>query len=370
MKVCVDVQSAIAQRAGVGRYTRSLVQHLAPLRGADELALFHFDFLRRGEPLPAPGARSAAVRWCPGRIVQAAWKRVGWPPFDRLAGAADVYHFPNFILPPLARGRAVVTIHDLSFIRHPEFAEPRNLAYLSARIRETVGRSDAIITDSHAIAAEIEASLGVHRDRIFPIHLGISPDFAAPPAEAVASARARLELRRPYILTVGTVEPRKNLAFLVEVFERMEKFDGELVVAGMLGWKYEPTLERMRRSQLAERIRILPYVPDADLPALYAGAEAFLLASHYEGFGFPPLEAMACGTPVLSSAGGSLREVLGGAATVLDAFDAGRWASEAWLLVTDAARRREKVGLGLERAALYRWDDTARKTWDVYRRLA
>lgn len=364
------MQPAIAQRAGVGRYTRALVEHLAPLRGDDELALFYLDFRRRADAPRAAGAVTRVVRWCPGRAVQASWKRLGWPPFNRLAGPADLYHFPNFILPPLSRGQAVVTIHDLSFLRFPQFAEPRNLAYLTARIRDTVRRSAAVITDSRAIAAEIEAELGVHPERLFPIHLGIAPDFKAPPAAEGAAARARLGLNRPYLLTVGTVEPRKNLPFLAEVFERLADFDGDLVVAGMLGWKYEPILERFRRSARAERIRLLPYVPDGDLPALYAGAELLVVGSHYEGFGLPPVEAMACGVPVLSSCGGSLREVLGDAAVVLEGFEADQWAAEARRLLADSGLRAGLTARGLAKAAGYRWEETARKTWDVYRMAA
>ena len=130
MRVCIDIQSAIAQRAGVGRYTKRLVEELAALRApADELALFYFDFQRRGVPFPVPGATQRAVRWLPGRYVQKAWKTIAWPPFDLFAGPAEVFHFPNFIRPPLRRGRSVVTIHDLAFMRLPETIEARKIIF-------------------------------------------------------------------------------------------------------------------------------------------------------------------------------------------------------------------------------------------------
>ena len=132
MRVTLDIQAAIAQRAGVGRYTKSLVEHLGPFAGSDELRLFYFDFQRKGVPFPVPGASQHAVRWCPGQFVQKAWKTLNWPPYNWFAGAADVYHFPNFIRPPLKRGKSVVTIHDIAFIRYPQTLEPRNLAYLTA----------------------------------------------------------------------------------------------------------------------------------------------------------------------------------------------------------------------------------------------
>jgi glycosyltransferase involved in cell wall biosynthesis len=264
----------------------------------------------------------------------------------------------------------VVTIHDTSFLRFPEFAEPRNLRYLTARIRETAARADAVITDSRFSAGEIRERLPVQPERLFPIHLGVSPAFCSEPSPTVDETLRALQLTRPYLLTVGTLEPRKNIPFLIEVFERMTGFDGTWVLAGMRGWKYEPILERIIRSPRSDRIRLLDYVSDAQLPALYAGAELFLFASVYEGFGLPPLEAMACGTPVIASRRGAMPEVLGPAAVLLDAFDADLWAERAGRLLADPAERAERIERGCRRAAQYTWRETARRTWEVYREVA
>jgi glycosyltransferase involved in cell wall biosynthesis len=370
VRVCIDIQSAVTQRAGIGRYTLQLAQRLGRYATDDSLVLTYFDFRRAGLPFSAPGAQLRPIRWCPGRAAQWAWKRLNWPPYDRLAGTADVFHFPNFVIPPLRSGRTVVSIHDVSFARHPEFAEKKNLEYLSARIRDTVQRADAIITISEFSASELCELMNVERSRLHPIHLGIAQGFAAGAGESDASALEALGIDGPYLLTVGTVEPRKNLPFMIDVFEQLTAFDGKLVIAGMLGWKYEPILERIRASSRAKDIHYVSYVPDECLPALYAGADLFLLTSHYEGFGFTPLEAMACGTPVLSSAGGSLPEVLGDAAVVIDTFDAGLWAERAQELLTGGELRERLIPAGRERAARYTWEDTITKTWDVYRSLA
>jgi glycosyltransferase involved in cell wall biosynthesis len=370
MKVCMDIQSAVAQRAGVGRYTMQLLHHLGPLASPDEsLRLFYFDFLRRGLSFEPPGAVHRAVRWCPGRFVQQAWKRLSWPPFDWLAGEADVYHFPNFVLPPLTKGKAVVTIHDMSFLRHREFAEEKNLQYLDAKIRDTVARAGAVITDSQFSADEIHALLDVPRAKLFPIHLGIAPAFTRPCTTEIRLVLRELEVPMPYLLTVGTVEPRKNIPFMIKLFESMTDFPGALVIAGMRGWKVEGILQAMQNSSHADRIVYLDYVPDTRLPALYAGAALFLVTSHYEGFGFPPLEAMACGTPVLSSAGGSLPEVLGEGAKVMEGFEVEAWRREAMRLLDDEAVRNGRINAGRRRAAQYTWARTARQTWDVYRSL-
>jgi len=360
MRICVDIQSAVAQRAGVGRYTHKLVQHLGPLAAAsgDELRLFHFDFKRKGRPFPVEGATFEASRLLPGRVVQQAWKRFGMPAFDRFAGPADLYHFPNFVRPPLRRGASVVTIHDLSFLKFPETMEEKNFRYQNAKIRQTVRDVDAIITDAAAIADEVSELLGVPRDRIHPIHLGL--EFDAPTPEQTAAFKRSRNIERPYLLHLGTLEPRKNHLFLFDVFEALSAsdFDGDLLLAGMQGWKCEPILERIAANP---RIRYLEFVPDEDLPALYAGAEAFVFPSKYEGFGFPPLEAMSCGTPVVSSAAGSLAEVLGSAATVVNEFKV-----DAWTTAIKATLGSIPDAAWLEQ---YQWQQTAKKTWDLYQRL-
>jgi glycosyltransferase involved in cell wall biosynthesis len=370
MKVCVDIQAAVAQRAGVGRYTKSLAEQLGRFAGSDSVRFFYFDFKRRGAPFPTDGAEQRAVRWLPGRLVQGAWKTLDWPPFDWFAGSADLYHFPNFIRPPLGRGRSVVTIHDLAFLRHPETIEPRNYRYLTSRIADTLRRVDAVIAVSEFTAREIRELLKMPADRVYVVWEGLEEHISQPQESAVAQLRKRLQLTRPYLLTVGTLEPRKNLPFLIQVFERLRGYDGDLVICGMKGWKYEPTLHGMRASPRASRIRYLDYVPDGQLNALYAGADLFLFPSLYEGFGFPPLEAMACKTPVVCSTAGSLPEILGAAAEWVPEFDAERWAAAIEHLLGDSKRMGALRALGLSQARKYTWKEAAGKTWDVYRKIA
>jgi glycosyltransferase involved in cell wall biosynthesis len=370
VKVCVDIQAAVTQQAGVGRYTRMLIRHLAEQNPGDELFGVYFDFRGGAAPPALSGARPRAVRWCPGRVAQACWRILKWPPFDAFAGRADVYHFPNFVLPPLKRGKSVVTIHDMSFLRFPEFAEERNRRRLVAGIRDTAARADAIVTISEFSAREISELLSVRPDRIFPIHLGVSQTLKPAAPDDILGARRRLGIDRPYLLTVGTLEPRKNVPFLIDVFETLTDFDGDLVIAGGLGWKYEPILERIRRSPKAGAIRVIGHADDELLCPLYSGAQAFLCTSFYEGFGLPPLEAMACGAPVISSTGGSLSEVLGDGAVLLARFEADRWAAEIRRVLHDTAARTGLIERGRRQAAKYQWADTARRTWEIYKKVA
>ena len=369
MRVCLDFQPATAQQAGVGRYTQLLARHLPAAAGADELVLCYFDFRRNGRVSAPPGAGLKAVHWCPGRLAQAAWKIIGWPPYDAFSGPAEVFHFPNFILPPCRSGKTVVTIHDVSFLRHPDYAEERNCAYLTSRIRDTIARADAIVTDSEFSAREICDLLAVAPDRVRVIPLAISDEFTPPNADAVEQFRRENQLDAPYLLCVGTIEPRKNHAFLLDVFEKLSRYDGRLVIAGMPGWKYGPIFERFEKSPRADRITYLRYVAPRDLPALYSGADLFLFPSHYEGFGLPPLEAMACETPVVASTAASLPEVLGNAALLMDTGDSDQWASEIQSLLESAERRAVLIDAGRKQVARFSWATTAQRTWDVYREV-
>ncbi len=374
MRVCLDYQPAVTQRAGIGRYTRVLAEELLrQLPSGDALRLFYLDFRRRAR-VDLPGAETVPSRLLPGAILQRLWRTVRFPPFDLLSGPADVFHFTNFLRPPLRRGKSVVTIFDMSFERFPQFAEEKNLRNLRRGIRRTAAEADAILTISEFSAREIEELLPESKGKLHAIPLGISPEFRAASAAEVSHLRETLGLSRPYLLAVGTIEPRKNLPFLVDVFERLESVpsarDFDLVISGMDGWKSGPILRRFAESRRADRIHYVRYVPDGALAALYTGATALVVPSVYEGFGFPPLEAMACGTPVVSSSGGSLPEVLGDAALVLPGFDADAWAHALDRLFSDPSRLDALRAAGPARAALYRWERTARETLEVYRAVA
>ena len=366
MRACIDIQSAVTQRAGVGRYTKMLVEQLAATRGPHELVLFYFDAKRRGEPFPVPGARFRACRLVPGRVAQGLWKTIDWPPFHAFAGVADLYHFPNFTRPPLKRGKSVITVHDVAFLRLPHTLEEKNRIYLQARMKPSVERADAIITVSRFTASELVDLMGVPAEKLHPIHSGLDADMRPPAPERVAALRRKYGLERPYLLMVGTLEPRKNIPFLVEVFEQLARFDGDLVIAGRRGWKYEPILQSIRTSPRAARIKVLEDLGEGELPALYGGAELFVLPSLYEGFGFTPLESMACGVPAVVAPAGALAEVCGEAALVVPDYDAGHWAAAIQRLLDHPSECRALRQRGLTHARTFQWPETARQTWKAY----
>ncbi len=372
MKIAMHVQAAVTQQAGIGRYTRELATHLIDLGGDElQLRLDYFDF--RGEArIPASLQHHEGLhplRWFPGGILQKAWNHLGFPPYDWLHGSADIYHFPNFLAAPCQSGKRVVSIHDLSFMRFPQYTEPKNLRNLKRGIERTVKQADAIITISHFSAREIAMFLQVPENRIFTTHLGVAESFTKPAAEDSAKFRTRNAITKPYLLAVGTIEPRKNLPFLIKLYEQMHDYDGDLLIAGGLGWRYEPILQCIEQSTRSKQIRRIGYLPEEELPALYANADALLMPSFYEGFGLPPLEAMACETPVIASSGGSLQEVLQDGAIVHNHYEMDVWRESIYRILSNQTHRKECVRRGLAVAQQYTWAKTAAQTLDVYRNV-
>jgi glycosyltransferase involved in cell wall biosynthesis len=305
----------------------------------------------------------------PERVVRRMWYYLKWPSFDSLAGAANIFHFPDFVIPPLNKGKSVVTIHDMSFLRVPEYAPNRYARYLSNAVRSSVTKADFIITDSLFSKQEIESLLNIESSRLCHVYPGISSIFIKQDKKSIERVLSSMNIDRPYILLVATVEPRKNIPFLIEVFEKIKGYDGYLVIAGRLGWKYKPIIKRMKSSHKANSIRYINYINDNELPALYSGAELFVFPSYYEGFGLPPLEAMACGTPVVSSAKGSLKEVLDGGACVIQDFNHDSWLEEITKLLFDSALKKKRIAAGHRHIRKYTWENSASQILDIYKSL-
>ncbi len=366
----MDYQPAVAQRAGIGRYAKMLAAELSKqLAPEDSLRLFYCDFRRKAAAPQLPGAQAAPFHAVPGALMQKLWHHLRFPPYNWVAGGADVFHFTNFTTRPVTTGKSVVSIHDMSFMRLPHFAEARNLRHLSAAIGRSAAEADAIITISEFSKREIEEFLPAARGKVHVTYLGVGGEFGVASADAVAAVRQKIGVTRPFMLTVGTVEPRKNLQFLVDVFERLAPRGIDLVVAGAPGWKCDGILRRFAGTKFPEQLHYLQFIPDGMLAALYSAASLFVIPSHYEGFGFGPLEAMACGTPVLSSSGGSLPEVLGNAACVMAGFDADAWAERALAILSGGGLRARLVEDGILRASSFTWQRTASATYDVYRKV-
>ena len=366
MTIGIEIQTLIGNPTGVGLYTYHLVRELAGMGGDERYRLFYFDFKRRGggRAIDNPRFESTPIRYIPGRVYESLSENFGWPDISLFAGHCDLYHFPNFIIPPLRKGKAVVTVHDLSFARYPEYTETRNLRRLEKRFRYTLERADAVIAISDFTKRELMEIYGVSSDRVTVIHLGVS-------APRLAVFDRPIPPR--YFLFVGTVEPRKNLGTLLDAWRivksRRPDWAFKLVIAGGHGWNCEPVEMQARKRRVETDVIALDYVTHEDLPVLYRTAEALVFPSLYEGFGLPPLEAMACGTPVIASTAPAIPEVVGDAALMCDPHDPEGIARAIVQIQDDRQLRDSLVARGFERIKLFGWRKTAEETLALYRRL-
>jgi glycosyltransferase involved in cell wall biosynthesis len=348
-------------RSGTGRYTVELVQALGRVAPEHALSVVWPSHLLA--TAPRQGARVLACNARPLARVLA--EQRGLRGFG--ADAADIVHYPaNF--GPLARVPGlVVTVHDLGFLRNPDWFPQDRAWYYRFLAKQTLRRARRIIADSEATKRDVEALLGIAPDRVDVVPLGVSPRFRPQDAAAVAAARARFRLPASYLLYVGTMEPRKNLVRVVEAYSRIAgEIPQDLVIAGRNGWKHAPIHEAAKASPHAARIHFPGFIAQDDLPAVLSGARAFVWPSLFEGFGLPVLEAMACGTPVLTSDRSSLPEVAGAAALLIDPEDGDAIAGGLRRLAQEDHTCATLRHAGLERAAGFTWDRTARETLRSY----
>lgn len=359
----IDILGLPNPYTGIPNYLRRLVNAFTVLEpGADCFYLLSRRLVYEGGSLPAHVSQ-VLIQWPLGRGWQSA--ALPWAA-HRLK--LDLLHLPAFTVPSFAPCPVVVTVHDLAFIGHPEYCPDETVNYLSRRLPVALKKASAVITPSAFVKDESTRYFNLLAEKIYPVLHGVSPEFRVLPEESLKKAQQELGLPEHFFLFVGTIEPRKNLIRLIEAFGRAvaQGLDHSLVLAGTKGWKCSDIYALSRHLGLEHRVQFLGYVPDALLPALYNTATIFVYPSLYEGFGLPVLEAMACGTPVIASNTSSLPEVVGEAGILVEPLDIKELASAMFLLAQNAELRRGLTRKGLERAARFSWERTARETIRVY----
>jgi glycosyltransferase involved in cell wall biosynthesis len=361
MRVGVDYRPAILQRTGIGRYVRELVRSLGSTEGGPDLALFGDSFARVRVPESRElGGRARLYRRrIPGRLLPLL-ARLGIGA-DDLVGGVDLFHYTDFIYPPVRRSPFVATVFDASFAVDPAFHGSRQSGILRSRTEGIVHGARAILAPSAFAAGEMVLRLGAHPSRVFVTPLGV---------DHARAAAGRATAGSPFLLTVGTLEPRKNHLLALEAFERLRArgFPHRWIVVGRKGWLFEPFLERLARSPVRDAVDLRGESSEEDLEALYAGAALLLYPSLYEGFGLPPLEAMARGVPVVSSAVAALPEICADAALLVDPRDPRAIAEAAARILGEEDLRQILVERGRARAAAFTWDACARGTLAAYTR--
>jgi glycosyltransferase involved in cell wall biosynthesis len=299
-------------------------------------------------------------------VLRALWRRVDGPPIEWWTGPVDVVHGTNFVVPPTRDAGAVVTVHDLTPVRFPELSTPDTLQY-PALLRRALRRGAMVHTPSAFVASEVVELLGAPADRVRAVHHGVPPVDAGDPARGRALAGGER-----YVLALGTVEPRKDLPTLVAAFDAVaaEDPDVRLVVAGPDGWGVAAYDRAVTASRHRQRVVRLGWVGGPDRSSLLAGASVFAYPSIYEGFGFPPLEAMAVGVPVVASTAGALLEVIGDAARLVPAGDVDALSAALVEVLSDDGVRQTLVRRGRDRVSAYSWERCAEGLLGIYREVA
>jgi glycosyltransferase involved in cell wall biosynthesis len=387
VRVGLDATPLLGPRTGVGRYVAGLAEALAGQAGPEPESVALIPFTWRGTadlPSAAPSGPRVRVgrRRAPARLLQAAWGRLPWPPVEWLSGPVDVFHATNFVAPPTRRAATVLTIHDLTYLRHPEMVTDASARYRQL-VPRALHRGAVVCTPTAAVATEVADEYGLGPDRLVVTPLGVDPTWrqTTPPDPAWLATHG---LPDRYLLFVGSREPRKNLSTLLTAYRallstRLELVDNgprategagttigggvpPLVLVGPPGWGQ--TLETAGLPP--DAVRTPGYLPEPDLARVVAGAAALVVPSWYEGFGLPALEALACGTPVVASDLPALREVLGDQAELVAPGDPAALADALARVLQDpggedacAARRTRTAG--------FTWENCAQATLSAYR---
>jgi glycosyltransferase involved in cell wall biosynthesis len=364
-RIALDGTPMIGPRTGVGEVVAGLLTCLAAeptiectayaltLRGRNALA----------KALPA-GVRGA-TRPIPARMVRAGWLRGAWPRIETWTGPVDLVHATNYVPPP-ARVPVVVSVYDLGFVRFPELVTADALQYPTL-LRHGFARGAVAHATSDFVATEIRAEFGLPEERVMRVYPGIPPITGG----AAAAGRRAAGVER-YVLAMSTIEPRKNLPVLVDAFDAVAASDPDvvLVVAGQDGWGTEAFTTAVDRAAHRSRIRRLGYVDDTTRADLLAGAAVLAYPSRYEGFGFPPLEAMVAGVPVVASTAGAIPEVVGDAALLVDPDDTDGLAAALLRALGDDRTRADLVARGRAQVARFTWDATRAGMVAMYRDVA
>jgi glycosyltransferase involved in cell wall biosynthesis len=329
--------------------------------------------------MPAIRARACSgweMRYSAWR-TDAPSKRILWEQLSQPAALyrdrVDLIHAPAYVGPLAAGCPIVVTVHDLSFYRYPQLFPAGNRIYLQRMTALTMRRAARVIVDSESTGQDVQEILGVNPAKIAVVYPGASPAMqrVKDPCR-IEALRRRYDLPERFVLCVGTLEPRKNIGFLLETwaaFAGRHALPHHLVIVGGKGWFYEELEARAQTLGLSGRVHFAGYAPDEDLPTWYSAADLFVYPSLYEGFGFPPLEAMACGTPVLTSDRSSLPEVVGEGGMSLAPDDPVEWANLIAQVLSSDETRTAMTTAGLVQAARFTWPATARETAAIYREV-
>jgi len=368
MRIGIDGLPLTEPLAGVGHYTFEVARHLARNFGDDEIEIISPKPFLPSVAFPPNVNSHLRLNFTEVNLLTRRWWSIGLPGYLRQQ-QFDVFHGTNFEIPLRAVCPTVLTIHDLSLLLHSETHVRRSVWRARCRLPLMARRATMIITVSEAIRDEIHEHLRIPLDKIATVYSAAREQFRPMAAENSRLIREQLNIADEFLLYAGTIEPRKNLSFLVQAFAELlqnGKPQMQLVLAGKKGWLVEDLYQSLRQSVAGKNVTLTGYLNDEQLCALYSSCKLFVYPSLYEGFGLPPLEAMTCGAPVIASRIPSIEEVLGSAARLVSPHSVTELATAMNELLDDDSLREKYIAAGQERARRFSWQLTANSTHAVY----
>jgi glycosyltransferase involved in cell wall biosynthesis len=373
----IDITSAISQGGGIGRYTRELIHALTASKSSYTFRFFSAKpppELPVADPVPTADHTTYYPAPLNERWLYRLWYRLRLPlPVQWVTGKLDLFHSPDFVLPPVSgRIPTLLTVHDLSFAHYPAVFPAPLIQYLNRVVPWSIGRATHILADSHSTKRDLMTLWQVPPEKITVLYCGVDARFKpVTDGKRLTAVRHQYSLGdSPYILSVGTIQPRKNYQMLIRAFKPVaEQQPHNLIFAGGKGWLYEEMMAEVDRQGLNGRVHFIGFVDDNDLPALYSAASLLTFPSLYEGFGLPLLEAMACGVPVVSSNASSLPEVVGDSGLLLSPHDEAAWSQCMAELLADPVRRAHMVADGFRQARQFTWHKASRQLLTLYQEL-
>ena len=369
-KIAIDYTPAYEQGGGIGRYVRDLTSALATVDADTDYRLFVSGASTAKLPnLPGANFDFRSTRLSPQWLARL-WHRLRMPlPVEAFTGNVDVYHATDFVLPPhLPRTQTLLTVHDLSFVRVPDAAAPSLKRYLDYVVPRSVKRAAHILADSAATKADLIDLYGLSGSKITVLLSGVDRRFQRS-INQLSTIRSKYQVgERNYIFTIGTVQPRKNYIRLIQALAQLRHrgYDVDLVIAGGRGWLEDPIYMTIIETSMQDHVHMIGFVDEEDLPTLYSGAVCVAFPSLYEGFGFPVLEGMACGTPVITSNVSSLPEVAGDAALMVDPYSIDAIADAIQRMLDDSELRASMIAAGYEQVKFFTWQRAARQLHQIY----
>lgn len=366
MNIGFDVRLSFPRPSGVGRYAVTLLRNLAVRYGEHEF--FAFSNYRAPSEI-VKFLQVLKIKDCTGPALKViTWEQCVLPFLTR-RHHIDLYHnTTTSACPALMRIPQVVTVHDLAWWKWPDLVTKPVRNYLKHFFPSVIKRSRVIIAVSETTRQDLFEMIGREDERVLVIPEGVGEEFSPASPEKISRTKNRYGIERPYLLYVGAIEPRKDIPTLIQAFNRVASKDRGilLVLAGGQGWLNQDVEKLLASSPVRDNILTIGYVAEGDLPALYSGAEAFVMPSRYEGFGLPILEAMACGCPVVCSDGGALSEVAGKAAMIFPSGDSDACAERIARLRESPTERLRYLSQGFERTKLFSWQKSADLTFQIY----